>query len=98
MVEHPFPTLLSSVLSTGAFTFKAVRTALAPTFAPLSTWPQPVFSDARSGGDLIQWEPTASATPTLVIAFTDDQTVELVVYINTRIAASTTISATYAVV
>lgn len=92
----PAGTWKAVVRSTGACTVKKTSLTLV-TVAPLSTWPQPVFSAATSGGDLFMWEPTPTATPTLIFSFSDDQTMELVAYVNTIIAASTTITATYSV-
>lgn len=92
----PAGTVKALVRSTGACTVKKAAADTASVI-PLTTWPQPVFSNPASGGDLFMWEPTPSATPGLVFDFTDDQTLEVVAYVNTRIAPSTTISTTYVV-
>lgn len=66
-------------------TFACSTTALAPTMTALSTWPQPVFRDARSGGDYFMYEPTATATPKLVVNISDANEVEAVIYVNRKI-------------
>lgn len=67
-------------------TFACSTTALAPTMSAFATWPQPVFRDARSGGDYFMYEPTATATPKLVVNIGGAATVEAVIYMNRKIA------------
>ena len=87
------------VVSLPAGTAKVVMNATAPTncsfttsnaslvnITAMSTWPQPVFCDPRSGGDCFLYEPSPSATPKLVVAMSAAVTIEAVIYVNTRIA------------
>ena len=62
------------------------------TLTPLKIWPQPVFPDATSGGDEFRWEPSPTATPYLRFTTSGDAVLEAVVYVNTKVAASTTIT------
>lgn len=68
--------------------FTNSTTALAPVMNAKTTWPQPVSDNDKnkSGGDYFLYEPTATATPYLVVAFNGYATAEAVIYMNRKIA------------
>lgn len=92
----PPGTTRAVVKSSGNATVKMSAVSL-QTLTPLTTWPQPVFSAATSGGDEFRWEPDPSATPHLRFITSGDSVLEAVVYVNSKVAASTTITEAFTV-
>ena len=66
--------------------------------AALSTWPQPVFCNPASGGDAVLYEPDPAATPTLKWKTSGDAVLYAVVYVQTGVHPSTTITETYSII